>query len=161
MSNRTLVEFNHDYCGTLDDRFLGALQRYLKSASEEHASELGRWGVTVIGMRHHSGVFYLDREPDGFPVKIVPHRPAEQSARPREAHVLAPVEPTEEMVEKVARAMEPRAFEIYDRGYTQRNAFDTAAFLNAEQTVRKARRKAKAAIQAMLSVLPVGEPHRA
>lgn len=53
------------------------------------------------------------------------------------------------MVERVARALEPGAFETFDKGYTQRNGFDTRAFLNAEKTVRRARRKARTALLAM------------
>lgn len=53
------------------------------------------------------------------------------------------------MVERVARAMEPSAFQTFDGGYTQRNGYDTRAFLNAERTVKTARRKARRAIEAM------------
>jgi hypothetical protein len=54
-----------------------------------------------------------------------------------------------EIVERMARALEPGAFETLEHGYTQRNVFDTTAFLNAENTVRRARRKAQAAFAAI------------
>jgi len=54
-----------------------------------------------------------------------------------------------EMVERVARAMEPSAFETWDRGYRQSNSFDNRSFLNAERTVKTARRKAAVALTAV------------
>lgn len=68
MSNRTLIEINHDFSHRLDDDFPPALQRYLASANRETADALTRYGAHVIGMRHHSGRFVLDGTPDGFPV---------------------------------------------------------------------------------------------
>ena len=68
MSNRTLIEINHDFSGDLGDDFLAALGRYLRSANCETADALTRYGVRVLGMRHHSGRFVLDGTPDGFPV---------------------------------------------------------------------------------------------
>jgi hypothetical protein len=68
MSNRTLIEINHDYAGHLGDGFKVALLRYLRSASAETAKDLEQFGVRVIGMRHHSGNFILDGTPEGFPV---------------------------------------------------------------------------------------------
>lgn len=67
MSNRTLIEVNHDFCGDLSDEFVATLKRYLRSASRETAEPLRRFGIRVIGMRHHSGNFILDGEPEGFP----------------------------------------------------------------------------------------------
>jgi hypothetical protein len=52
-------------------------------------------------------------------------------------------------LEAMARAMEPSAFATYDNGYTQRNGHDLRAFLNAERTVKTARRKARAALAAI------------
>jgi len=75
MSNRTLIEINHDYIPEQGPAFLAALRRYLMSASRESAAGLEQYGVKVIGMRHHSGNFILDGEPDGFPVQYLP-RPA-------------------------------------------------------------------------------------
>ena len=54
-------------------------------------------------------------------------------------------------IERAARAMEPGAFATFDAGYTNRNAWDERAFLNAEKTVKAARRKAAAAITVALS----------
>lgn len=68
MSNRTLLEINHDYEGRIDD-LLPALRRYLCSGSREHAEDLEMFGVRVLGMRHHSGNFVIEGEPDGFPVR--------------------------------------------------------------------------------------------
>jgi hypothetical protein len=69
MSNRTLIEINHDLCHRLDDNFVPTLNRYLRSASRETAEALGLHGVRVISMRHHSGKFIIDGTPDGFPVR--------------------------------------------------------------------------------------------
>lgn len=55
MSNRTLVELNHDHAHKMDSaEFLHVLARYLGSGSQEAAEELSRYGVRVFGMRHHS-----------------------------------------------------------------------------------------------------------
>lgn len=70
MSNRTLIEINHDY--PITDEMVKALQIYLRSANRQTADALHPHGVTVIGMRHHSGNFILDGEPDGFPVRYLP-----------------------------------------------------------------------------------------
>lgn len=56
-----------------------------------------------------------------------------------------------EVIERVARAMEPRAFETYDRGATVQNFLAEAAFLNAEKVVKRARKKAGIAIAAFLA----------
>lgn len=61
MSNRTLIEINHDYARELrTPAFLDALALYVKSASPETRERLERFGVRVFGMRHHS---------DGFTVR--------------------------------------------------------------------------------------------
>jgi hypothetical protein len=71
MSNRTLIEINHDLPFG-DTGLLVALERYRCSASREAADHLfTHYGVKVIGMRHHSGNFILDGEPDGFPVSYL------------------------------------------------------------------------------------------
>jgi hypothetical protein len=57
-------------------------------------------------------------------------------------------------LEAMARAMEPSAFATYDAGYTQRNGHDLRAFLNAERTVKAARRKARAALLAIREPTP-------
>lgn len=66
MSMRTLIEINHDYGDRMGD-LLPFLERYISSASRESAEELERFGVRVIGMRHHSCRFIIEGEPDGFP----------------------------------------------------------------------------------------------
>lgn len=72
MSIRSLIEINHDFCGDLDGKLVETLQRYLRSGSREYADELDRYGIRVISQRHHSGTYYVESEPDGFPVKMVP-----------------------------------------------------------------------------------------
>lgn len=75
MSLRSLIEINHDFTHRLErDEFVEALTRYLCSGSRQNAEDLERFGLKVIGMRHHSGSFYLDGEPDGFPAVSVPRR---------------------------------------------------------------------------------------
>lgn len=59
-------------------------------------------------------------------------------------------------VEKAARAMEPRAFAVYDSGYTACNWIEERAFLNAEKVVKRARKKARLALEAVLSSQPEG-----
>lgn len=68
MSNRTLLEINHDYDLEEMPGFLTALARYRRSACQEHAEALKRYGVTVVGMRHHTEKFIIDGSADGFPV---------------------------------------------------------------------------------------------
>lgn len=77
MSNRTLIEINHDFLREIDSEpFRDALRRYINSADRLTADELTNFGVKVVGMRHHSGNFVLDGEPDGFPVRYLPRSPA-------------------------------------------------------------------------------------
>ena len=74
MSYRTLIEINHDFGHRIEDqpqRFVEDLGAYLASPSRGNAEELERWGVRVVGMRHHSGNFILDGTPDGFPVQYL------------------------------------------------------------------------------------------
>jgi len=62
MSNRTLMEFNHDYAGQIEknpDRFMLALNSYLNSADWGNAEELRMFGINVIEMRHHSGSYKM------------------------------------------------------------------------------------------------------
>ena len=63
MSNRSLIEINHDYAAVigLNDPvdFKEALIRYLRSANQPHADDLKRFGVRVIGMRHHSDPYRI------------------------------------------------------------------------------------------------------
>lgn len=61
MSNRTLIEINHDYAKELrTPAFLEALALYVNGADSESRKRLERFGVRVFGMRHHS---------DGFEIK--------------------------------------------------------------------------------------------
>jgi hypothetical protein len=63
MSNRSLLEFNHDYAGTIKrdpEGFLRAIEMYLNSACDDTASPLRHYGVTVKHMRHHSGPCPVD-----------------------------------------------------------------------------------------------------
>lgn len=60
MSNRSLIEINHDFSHLIEhdsEAFLLALGRYLRSGSTRNAVELERWGVRVFGMRHHTEGF--------------------------------------------------------------------------------------------------------
>jgi hypothetical protein len=69
MSNRSLIEINHDFAGEIgSDTFRAALRRYLNSADRETAEALEPFGVRVIGLRHHSNKFIVSGVPDGFPV---------------------------------------------------------------------------------------------
>lgn len=64
MSNRTLIEFNHDFSHSIAKDpagFAADLGAYLSSASPRTAEILERrYGMRVFGMRHHS---------DGFDIK--------------------------------------------------------------------------------------------
>lgn len=70
VSNRTLIEINHDMVSE-DTGMAVALARYARSASRENAERLRQYGLQVIGMRHHTGNFILDGEPNGFPVSYL------------------------------------------------------------------------------------------
>lgn len=75
MSNRTLIEINHDFSTEANSvGLLDNLVCYLRSPSRENAADLERFGIKVIGMRHHSCNFILDGEPDGFPVQYLPRQ---------------------------------------------------------------------------------------
>jgi hypothetical protein len=67
VSNRTLFEINHDYAVRDQTDLLPALQRYLSSGDRQSAEELERFGIRVIGMRHHSGKYIIRDEVEGFP----------------------------------------------------------------------------------------------
>lgn len=68
MSNRTLIELNHDYADAMEKaEFHAALQRYLSCADRETADALSRFGARVVGMRHHSDKFVVDADAEGFP----------------------------------------------------------------------------------------------
>lgn len=67
MSMRTLIEINHDYADDLGPEFLAFLGQYLRSGDRESAKPLERFGVRVVGMRHHSNCYIMEGTPDGFP----------------------------------------------------------------------------------------------
>lgn len=69
MSNRSLIEINHDVDMTSMPDFLKALAQYRCSACQETRKDLERFGVRVISMRHHADKFYVKTGTDGFPVK--------------------------------------------------------------------------------------------
>lgn len=57
MSNRSLIELNHDYAHRIvanSEEFLALLQEYLASGAVHEPYKLERLGVRVIGMKHHS-----------------------------------------------------------------------------------------------------------
>ena len=70
MSNRTLIEINHDCAGNIDGdhyRFAQVIYRYLCSASTRGLEDnLERYGLRVIAMRHHSENFRIPERAEGF-----------------------------------------------------------------------------------------------
>jgi hypothetical protein len=64
MSNRSLVEINHDLSYAIErdpHGFTEALVRYLRSGSKEQIETLRLdYGVTVFGMRHHSEDYSIE-----------------------------------------------------------------------------------------------------
>lgn len=70
MSNRSLIEINHDFSHAIQadggKTFLTLLGRYLGSANDDTAEALRlHFGCTVFGMRHHS---------DPWEGKVIPPR---------------------------------------------------------------------------------------
>lgn len=62
MSNRTLLEINHDLTGTIakdPENFVNLLRDYLNAPSDYNALELKHFGVTVLGYRHHSEPYQM------------------------------------------------------------------------------------------------------
>lgn len=75
MSNRTLIEINHDFAHRVKEspeEFSQKLYRYLASASAENAADLRQFGIVRIGMRHHS---------EGFDIKYGCYKAAETETR--------------------------------------------------------------------------------
>lgn len=67
MSIRTLIEINHDNTHDLDDRLLVVLGSYLRSgAKKRHEYDLERYGTRVISIRHHSTIYHIPADTDGF-----------------------------------------------------------------------------------------------
>ena len=65
MSNRTMLEFNHDYCPHTEkqkEEFLQGLLFYLGSGDPEDLPK----GVTWFGMRHHSSECPMGAPPRGW-----------------------------------------------------------------------------------------------
>jgi len=57
MSNRTLIEINHDYSHRIGDapsKFATDLAYFLATGSDKDAEDLEQYGIRVIGMKHHS-----------------------------------------------------------------------------------------------------------
>lgn len=76
MSMRTLIEINHDYSHRVTDPECAPFfNRYLASGSRENAMELERFGLRVVGMRHHSDKFIISSDADGFPARYLPAPP--------------------------------------------------------------------------------------
>lgn len=78
MSKRSLIEINHDFWPEANSAgLLDALTCYLRNATSENAADLERFGLRVIGMRHHSEKFIIDGRADGFPPRYL--TPSRQS----------------------------------------------------------------------------------
>lgn len=75
MSIRSLIEINHDRCGTMSladrEAFLEALDAYVASGSQRTAEPLERFGLRVVGMRHHSNNYVIDGKAEGFPAQYL------------------------------------------------------------------------------------------
>ncbi len=67
MSYRTLFEINHDYSHELEIDVVPFLKDYLRSTSRESAERLERFGIHVVGMRHHADNYILKDTAEGFP----------------------------------------------------------------------------------------------
>lgn len=67
MSNRTLLEINHDHWMELcRPGFVHDLIQYLASGDANNAERLAKYGITFIAMRHHSNDFHIPPGTDGF-----------------------------------------------------------------------------------------------
>ncbi len=65
MSQRTLIEINHDFTGEIDredTQFVIDLVSYLRAGGERSKQNLERYGLRVLGRRHHSDPEFLSRE---------------------------------------------------------------------------------------------------
>lgn len=60
MSNRSMVEINHDY--SIDAAWLDKMRRYINSGNPACLPD----GVTYFGMRHHSEPCPLGEPPRGW-----------------------------------------------------------------------------------------------
>ena len=60
MSNRSLLEINHDFYGELNTiAFRDALANYVTNPSLKNQEDLEQFGVRVFGIRHHSVKFEI------------------------------------------------------------------------------------------------------
>jgi hypothetical protein len=64
---------------------------------------------------------------------------------------------TEPQIEAAARAIDPNAFYIYDKGFTAQNAVEQRQFLRAEKRVKMARNHARRALAAVSKVSDDGQ----
>lgn len=65
MSNRTLIEINHDYGHEIErhpERFMAFLEDLIRGGSQADLNERFRvlFGIRVFGTRHHSDAFAID-----------------------------------------------------------------------------------------------------
>jgi len=64
MSNRSLMEFNHDFGYAIKadpEDFIRTINSFLNSTDEETAARLRlRYGIRIFGTRHHSDAFDID-----------------------------------------------------------------------------------------------------
>ena len=83
MSNRTLIEINHDCAHDIErgkDTFMYLLGLWLRCGDREAREALADdWGVRIISQRHHSDKFFIDEREDGFPAKYI-DRAAQEKA---------------------------------------------------------------------------------
>jgi hypothetical protein len=73
MSNRTIIEINHDFAHTLDSHtaqrlFVIALRLALASGSDERWQALEHFGFRRITQRHHSDPISIKVGPYEYPV---------------------------------------------------------------------------------------------
>lgn len=63
MSNRTLIEINHDFCGEIKKNhieFIDDLCDYIRSGPARSKDRLERFGVRLLACRHHSDPFHIE-----------------------------------------------------------------------------------------------------
>jgi len=66
MSNRTIIEFNHDFFDRIiSQEFLKWMALYLRSCDETAKEQLSILGATVHGTRHHSDKPWAETIKDG------------------------------------------------------------------------------------------------
>jgi len=73
MSNRSLIEINHDMSAAIRSNptaFVEMLLQYLASASSRNSMAMREFGVKAISMRHHSENFVVSKDTEGFPIEL-------------------------------------------------------------------------------------------